>query len=65
MITALKVLSIIILVIVGLNLLILLGIIIYASAHRITLADAHVKINISDLLIELIAIAMSIIILCL
>ena len=65
MITALKVLSIIILVIVGLNLLILFGIIIYASAHRITLADAHVKINISDLLIELIAIAMSIIILCL
>lgn len=65
MIIALKVLAIIILAIVGLNILFLLGIIIYACARRINLADVDVKVNVSDTLVELIAIAMCVLVLCL
>lgn len=65
MIVALKVLAIIILSVVGLNILFLFGIIIYACAHRIRLADANIKVNVSDTLIEMIAIAMSVLVLCL
>ena len=65
MIVALKVLAIIILSVVGLDILFLLGIIIYACARRINLADANIKVNVSDTLIEMIAIAMSVLVLCL
>lgn len=66
MIIALKVLAIIFLSSFGLGILVFIGVIIYAAAHR-SLYELEIKVHgsLSDLLMELLGIAMSIIILCL